>query len=273
MTIAPRIDPMQNHLLASLPNLSRLRLFPLLESCSLTAGKELHKAGQHILHIYFPVDSIISLLSLTLEGNAAEVAVVGNEGAVGVVRFMGESNAHTSAVVHSAGLAYRIPAQAMVAEFDRHSELMVLMLRYIQTKMTQMAQTAVCNRHHRLEQQLCRWLLLSLDRLPSLDLAVTHEAIANLLGVRREGVTEAVGKLHRLGIIAGSRGHIRVLDREQLEDLSCECYSVIRNETQRLHSPFHSDQPLHAPGSGRAQHVAANHRLRPGPPTLPVGAM
>lgn len=260
MNIASGIDPLQNHLLASLPVLSRVRLFPLLELCSLPLGKELHKSGQHILHVYFPVDSIISLLSFTLEGNSAEVAVAGNEGAVGVGRFMGESNAHTSAVVHSAGHAYRIAAQAVVAEFDRHSELMVLMLRYIETQMTQMAQTAVCNRHHRLEQQLCRWLLLSLDRLPSMELNVTHESIANLLGVRREGITEAIGKLQRMSVIESSRGRIRVCDREQLEMLSCECYSVIRKETERLHSPFHTAQILPGSKSGSPLRMAANHR-------------
>jgi CRP-like cAMP-binding protein len=230
------VVPSQNHLLASLPALPQQRLFPSLELCFLPLGRVLYEPGCAIDHVYFPVDSIISLLSLTVDGSSAETSIAGNEGVVGAGRLLGAGSSHDSATVHSAGSAFRLPISTVLTEFELHSDFMFLILRYMQTLMVQMAQTAVCNRHHRLEQQLCRWLLLSVDRLPSKDLLVTHKLISNLLGVRREGVTEAVGKLQKLGVIENSRGHIVVRDRERMEAMSCECYGVIKHETQRLYT-------------------------------------
>ncbi len=225
---------LHNHLLASLPAIVRQRLLPSLELCALPLGQVLYESGEPIRHVYFPIDSIVSLLYVTVEGNSAEISVVGNDGVVGVALFMGATSSHTRAVVQSAGSGYRLATQAVMLEFDRHTELMMLVLRYTQALMTQMAQTAVCNRHHSLEQQLCRWLLLAMDRLSSRELLMTQELIANMLGVRREGVTEAAGRLQRSGLIEYSRGHIRVLDRQRLEQLSCECYRVVKIETDRL---------------------------------------
>ena len=184
--------------------------------------------------MYFPVDSIISLLYVMEDGASAEISVVGNEGLVGEALFMGGESTPSRGVVQSAGSAFRMPGRKLMEEFNRHGELLVLMLRYTQALITQMAQTAVCNRHHSIEQQLCRWLLLSLDRLPNSHLTMTQELIANMLGVRREGVTDAAGKLQKLGVIEYSRGHITVLDRPKLEQLSCECYSVVKRESDRL---------------------------------------
>jgi CRP-like cAMP-binding protein len=226
--------PLENHLLASLPEQVRQRLLPFLELCPLPLGKVLYESGDHIQHVYFPTDSIVSLLYVTADGDSAEISVVGNDGVVGFALFTGGGSSITRAVVQSAGSAFRLATQHILAEFERHSELMALVLRYLQALMTQTAQTAVCNRHHSVDQQLCRWLLLSLDRLPSNELVMTQELIANMLGVRREGVTEAAGKLQRLGVIKYSRGHIKVLDRERLELLSCECYRVVKAETDRL---------------------------------------
>jgi CRP-like cAMP-binding protein len=185
-------------------------------------------------HVYFPTDCIVSLLYVMESGASAEISVVGNEGVVGISLFMGGESTSSRAIVQSAGSAYRLAGQRIKDEFNLHGEMMLLLLRYTQSLITQMSQTAVCNRHHSIDQQLCRWLLLSLDRLSDNTLTMTQELIANMLGVRREGVTEAAGKLQRLGVIDYSRGHITVLDRPKLETLSCECYEVVKRETDRL---------------------------------------
>ena len=226
--------PQQNHILAALSPEVQRRVFPQIEYVPLPLGKVLYESGDTLRHVYFPTDSIVSLLYVMESGASAEISVVGNEGVVGVSLFMGGESTPSRAIVQSGGHAYRLLAQRLKDEFNRHGELMTLMLRYTQALITQMAQTAVCNRHHTIDQQLCRWLLLSLDRLPSNRLTMTQELIANMLGVRREGVTEAAGKLQRLGVIDYSRGHITVLDRPQLELLSCECYAVVKRETDRL---------------------------------------
>ncbi|MGA4475970.1 Crp/Fnr family transcriptional regulator [Ectopseudomonas chengduensis] len=227
-------QPQQNHLLAALTAEVRQRLFTHLELVPLPLGKVLYESGDTMRHVYFPTDSIISLIYVMESGASAEISVVGNEGLVGIALFMGGESTPSRAVVQSGGHAFRLKGPLLKTEFDRHGELLVLMLRYTQALITQMAQTAVCNRHHSIDQQLCRWLLLSLDRLPSNQLTMTQELIANMLGVRREGVTEAAGKLQRQGVIEYSRGHITVLDRHKLEQLSCECYAVVKKETDRL---------------------------------------
>lgn len=232
MSVAPL--PEHNHLLAALSADVQQRLFSHLEPFALPLGKVLYEAGDTMRHVYFPTDAIVSLLYVMENGASAEISVVGNEGVVGIAMFMGGGSTSSRAIVQSGGVALRLPSQRLKEEFNRHGELLVLMLRYTQALITQMSQTAVCNRHHSIDQQLCRWLLLSLDRLPSNQLTMTQELIANMLGVRREGVTEAAGKLQRLGVIEYSRGHITVLDRPKLEALSCECYSVVKKETDRL---------------------------------------
>jgi CRP-like cAMP-binding protein len=232
MTDVP--TPQQNHLLAALPAEVQARLFPHLELIPLPLGKVMYESGDTLRHVYFPVDSIISLLYVMEDGASAEISVVGNEGLVGISLFMGGESTPSRAIVQSAGSAYRLLGQRLKDEFARHGDLLMLMLRYTQSLITQMAQTAVCNRHHSVDQQLCRWLLLSLDRLPSNRLTMTQELIANMLGVRREGVTDAAGKLQKLGVIEYSRGHITVLDRPKLETLTCECYAVVKKETDRL---------------------------------------
>lgn len=224
----------QNHLLAALAPAVYARLAPHLEAVSLPLGHVLHESGDTLRHAYFPTDSIVSLLYVTENGASAEIAVVGNEGLVGVALFMGGESTPSRAIVQSGGSAYRLSADILKAEFHLHTELLMLILRYTQSLLTQMAQTAVCNRHHSIDQQLCRWLLLSLDRLPDNHLSMTQELIANMLGVRREGVTEAAGKLQRRGVIEYSRGRITVFDRPLLETLSCECYAVVKAETDRL---------------------------------------
>jgi CRP-like cAMP-binding protein len=228
------IHPQQNHILDALPAAERERLFPHLKLVSLPLGTVLYESGDRLRHIYFPVDSIVSLLYVLQDGASAEIAVVGNDGAIGVALFMGGETTTNRAIVQSAGSAYRLTGRRLKQEFDRHGEMLHVLLRYTQSLLTQMAQTAVCNRHHSVDQQLCRWLLLSLDRLASKELAMTQELIANMLGVRREGVTEAAGKLQKLGVITYSRGRISVLDRPRLEQLSCECYAVVKRETDRL---------------------------------------
>jgi len=200
-------------------------------------GMVLYESGVVLRHIYFPVDSIVSLLHVLNNGASAEIAVVGNEGAVGVSLFMGGETTPSRAVVQSAGSAYRLSRARLKEEFGRHGQLFAVLLRYTQSLITQMAQTAVCNRHHALDQQLCRWLLLSLDRLDGNELQVTQELIASMIGVRREGVTEAAGRLQKRGVIRYSRGKIVVLDRPRLEALSCECYAVVKAETDRLLGP------------------------------------
>ena len=227
-------NPQQNHLLGMLPKAERDRLFPHLELVQLALGQILYESGDTLRHVYFPTDSIVSLLYVMEDGASAEISVVGNEGIIGVALFMGGETTPSRAIVQSAGNAYRLKGQVLKDEFHRHGELHHLLLRYTQALLTQMAQTAVCNRHHSVDQQLCRWLLLSLDRLPSNQLNMTQELIANMLGVRREGVTEAAGKLQRLGVIEYHRGHITVLDRPHLEKLCCECYAVVQKEFERL---------------------------------------
>ncbi|TBU87164.1 Crp/Fnr family transcriptional regulator [Phytopseudomonas dryadis] len=236
--------PQQNHLLAALSGEVQQRLFCHLEHVALPLGQVLYESGETMRHVYFPTDSIISLLNVMESGASAEISVVGNEGLVGVSLFMGGESTPSRAVVQSGGHAYRLQGQRLKDEFNRHGELLVLMLRYTQALITQMAQTAVCNRHHSIDQQLCRWLLLSLDRLPGNQLTMTQELIANMLGVRREGVTEAAGKLQRQGVIEYSRGHITVLNRPRLEQLSCECYAVVKKESDRLLS-YMSPRPPH----------------------------
>ncbi len=227
-------SPRQNHLLAALPPDVQERLFPHLELLRLPLGKALYESGDAMRHVYFPTDAIISLLYVMENGASAEISVVGNEGLIGVAVFMGGESTPSRAIVQSAGSVFRLSGQRIKDEFNRHGEMLQLMLRYTQALITQMSQTAVCNRHHSIDQQLCRWLLLSLDRLPSNQLTMTQELIANMLGVRREGVTEAAGKLQKLGVIEYSRGRITVLDRARLEELSCECYAVVKKETDRL---------------------------------------
>lgn len=227
-------SPDQNRLLAALPAEARNRLFPHLELVDLPLGKVLFESGDTQRYVYFPTNCIVSLLYVLENGASAEISVVGNEGIVGVALFMGGGSSLNRAIVQSAGSAYRLSGQRLKDEFNVHGELLQLLMRYTQCLITQMAQTAVCNRHHTIGQQLCRWLLLSLDRLPDNQLNMTQELIANMLGVRREGVTEAAGKLHKLGVINYNRGHITVLDRPQLEELSCECYAVVKKETDRL---------------------------------------
>lgn len=197
-------------------------------------GSVLYEAGDPQHYIYFPIDAIVSLLYVLKDGSSAEIAVVGNDGAIGIALFMGGATTTNRAIVQSAGRAYRLTRRRLKEEFERHGELLHILLRYTQGLITQMAQTAVCNRHHSVDQQLCRWLLLSLDRRAGNELIMTQELIANMLGVRREGVTEAAGKLQKLGVIRYRRGRITVLDRPGLEALSCECYEVVKKETDRL---------------------------------------
>ena len=225
---------MKNQLLAALspPELRRLRRH--LEPVDMPLGHVVYESGRHLDHVYFPTTCIVSLLYVLENGASAEIAVVGNEGVVGISLFMGGETTPSRAVVQSAGEALRLPGQAVKDEFTRGGSMQHLMLRYTQSLITQMAQTAVCNRHHSVDQQLCRWLLLSIDRLPSPEITMTQELIANMLGVRREGVTEAAGKLQKAGVISYRRGHIKVLDRPRLEAMSCECYEVVRRETERL---------------------------------------
>jgi CRP-like cAMP-binding protein len=230
-------DPRENHILDALPAAERERLFSHLALVELPLGKVLYESGDTLRHIYFPTDSIVSLLYVMKDGAAAEMAVVGNEGAIGVALFMGGETTPSRAIVQSAGFAYRLTRNRIKREFERHGEMLHALLRYTQSLITQITQTAVCNRHHSVDQQLCRWLLLSLDRLRSNQLYMTQELIANMLGVRREGVTVAARKLQELGVIRYKRGQITVLDRPKLETLSCECYAVVKKETDRLRSP------------------------------------
>ena len=232
--VSGRQSPRQNHLLAALPAADYERLLPDLELVPLPLGWAVYEAGGKLGYVYFPTNSIISLLYAMEDGSSAEIAVTGHDGLVGIALFMGGETTPSRAVVQSAGYGYRLKASALKKEFDQGGALQHLALRYTQALITQMAQTAVCNRHHSVEQQLCRWLLLSLDRLPSNELEMTQELIANMLGVRREGVTEAAGHLQAAGLIHYSRGHITVLDRPKLEQRVCECYAVVKKETDRL---------------------------------------
>jgi CRP-like cAMP-binding protein len=226
--------PRQNNLLTALPLQERDRLEPYLKLVPMQLGRVVYEAGGPQRYVYFPTDCIVSLLYVMKDGASAEISIVGNDGMVGVALFMGGETTPSRAVVQSAGSAYRLLGRRLKEEFYRHGKTQLLLLRYTQALLTQMAQTAVCNRHHAVEQQLCRWLLLSLDRLPSNELNMTQELIANMLGVRREGVAAAAAKLQRLGAIRYSRGQLTVLDRPRLEELCCECYAVVKHETDRL---------------------------------------
>jgi len=229
------MTPTQNLLLAALPADVLARLAPDLEPVALPLGKVIYESGIELKHVYFPTSGcIISMLYVMADGSSAEIAVVGEEGVVGIALFMGGDTTPSRALVQSAGQGYRLDARGLRAEFGRHSGLQVLLLRYTQALITQMSQTAVCNRHHSLEQQLCRWLLLSQDRLPTNQLTMTQELIANMLGVRREGVTQAAGRLQTAGLIRYNRGRITIVDRSGLEALVCECYAVVKKEYERL---------------------------------------
>jgi CRP-like cAMP-binding protein len=231
-TLSP--DPKENHLLAALPDVEWQRWQPQLERVEMPLGQVLYESGGTLSHVYFPTTAIVSLLYVMESGASAEIAVVGNEGIVGISLFMGGDSTSSRAVVQSAGLGLRLKAQIMKDDFNRAGPVLHLLLRYTQALITQMAQTAVCNRHHSLDQQLCRWLLLSLDRLQGNELVMTQELIANMLGVRREGVTEGALKLQNAGLIRYARGHISVLDRDGLERRTCECYGVVKKEYDRL---------------------------------------
>ena len=227
-------EPKTNHLLAALPDAEFQRWLPLLEPVDLPLGFVLYESGRPPSHVYFPSTAIVSLLYVLEDGDSVEIAVVGNEGVVGISLFMGGETTPSRAVVLSAGRGYRLTSNAIKESFNRDRPVMRLMLRFTQALITQMAQTAVCNRHHTVDQQLCRWLLLSEDRLQGNELVMTQELIANMLGVRREGVTEAAMKLQVAGLIRYARGHITVLDRPGLERRTCECYAVVKNEYDRL---------------------------------------
>ncbi|MBC7919060.1 MAG: Crp/Fnr family transcriptional regulator [Rhodoferax sp.] len=227
-------DPKNNHLLAALPDAQWQLWLPQLESVEMPLGQVLYESGNTLSHVYFPTSAIVSLLYVMENGASAEIAVVGNEGVVGISLFMGGESTPSRAVVQSAGHGVRLNALAVKEEFNRSGPVLHLLLRYTQALITQMTQTAVCNRHHSLDQQLCRWLLLSLDRLQGNELVMTQELIANMLGVRREGVTEAALKLQDAGLVRYARGHISILDRKGLENRTCECYAVVKKEYDRL---------------------------------------
>jgi CRP-like cAMP-binding protein len=258
--MANSATPQQNHLLAALSPEVLGRMSKYLQVVTLPLGAVVYESGDAMSHVYFPTDSIVSLLYVMENGASAEISVVGNEGLVGVSLYLGGESTPSRAVVQSAGSAFRLPRPRLKEEFNRHGELLTLMLRYTQCLLTQMAQTAVCNRHHSVDQQLCRWLLLSLDRLPGNNLTMTQELIANMLGVRREGVTEAAGKLQKQGVIRYMRGKITVLDRPRLESLSCECYAVVKEETDRL-MPYSSPAAL--------RHLGSTATTRKSPPQSP----
>lgn len=244
----------QNLLLAALPEQEQTELFPHLELIEMHLGDNIYSPNNQMRYVYFPTTAIVSLLNVMENGSSAEIAVVGKEGIVGVSLFMGGGTTSNWAVVQSAGFGYRLSGQKLKEEFFRAGPMQILLLRYTQALLTQMAQTAVCNRHHTIDQQLCRWLLLSLDRLPTNILNMTQELIANMLGVRREGVTEAAGRLQKAGLIHYTRGKIEIHDREGLEQRVCECYQVVKTETDRLAS-FHK-HPLasHEPAANFAIH-------------------
>lgn len=235
-------NPNQNHLLAALLDTEFDRLSPHLELIPMLLGDVLYESGGKLSHVYFPTTSIVSLHYLLENGGSSEMAGVGNEGILGVSLFMGGNTTPSRAIVQTGGHGYRLPAHVLMEEFNRAGPVMRLLLRYTQALLTQMAQTAVCNRHHSVEQQLCRWLLLTLDRLHGTDLTMTQELIANMLGVRREGVTEAAGRLQNYGYISYRRGHITVLDRVGLERDVCECYGVVKKEFARLLSDVRQRQ-------------------------------
>jgi CRP-like cAMP-binding protein len=251
-------NPSQNHLLAALPTAEFELLAPQLESVSLRLGEMLYEPDRQLQHAYFPTTAIVSLLHVMESGASAESAGVGNEGMVGISLFMGGETTTSSAVVQTAGQAYRLERRRLKQEFDRAGLLQRLLLRYTQALMTQMSQTAACNRHHSVEQQLCRWLLLTQDRMSTRELVITQELIAGMLGVRREGVTEAAGNLQREGFISYRRGHISVLDRTGLETRACECYALVKKEWARLLSDVQYRQ------EGAAELVSADRARQPG---------
>jgi CRP-like cAMP-binding protein len=226
--------PIQNHLLAALPAEIFERISPHLELITMPLGEVLYESGGHLQYVYFPTTAIVSLHYIMENGASAEIAGIGNEGVLGISLFMGGNTTTSLATVQTGGYGYRLKGRLMMEEFNRAGPMMRLLLRYTQALITQISQTAVCNRHHSIEQQLCRWLLLTLDRLPSIELTMTQELIAGMLGVRREGITEAAGKLQHAGFISYRRGHITVLDRSGLESHACECYNVVKKEFQRL---------------------------------------
>lgn len=235
-------EPTQNSLLSALAGSELARLTPHLEPVALERGQVLREPGQRPTHLYFPISCIVSLVYMLKNGGTAQIAVVANEGVIGFPLFMGGGTAHSHAVVHHGGGAYRLPGNILEREFSRARDLQEILLRYMQALLTQMAQTAVCNRYHTVEQQLARWLLLTLDRLPSNDMRMTQELIAEMLGVRREGISLAARKLSLEGIISYQRGHIVVKDRPRLEAHSCECYEVVKQEYDRL---LHGLKHLH----------------------------
>ena len=237
-------NPNQNHLLAALPTAEFERLAPHLELVTMSLGDVLYESGGQLQHVYFPTTSILSIHYVMEDGSSAEIAGVGNEGVLGISILMGGNTTPSRALVQTAGHGYRLKAQWMMEEFYRAGLMLRLMLRYIQAQITQMSQTAVCNRYHSLEQQLCRWLLLTLDRLPSNELIMTHELVASMLGVRRGSVTEAAGNLQNAGFINYRRGHITVLDRAGLETRVCECYDVVKKEFNRLLSDVRNRQGI-----------------------------
>lgn len=239
----------QNHLLAAIPQAEYERLAPDLELVPMPLGEVLSESGRTMQYVYFPTTCIVSLLYVLEDGSSAEIAVVGNEGIVGISLFMGGGSTPSRAVVRGAGHAYRLRADRLVREFERAGPVQRLLLRYTQALITQMTQTAVCNRHHSVEQQLCRTLLLTLERLNGTSLTLTHELIAGVLGVRREGISEAAGNLQRAGLIRYSRGHIEVLDRAGLERAACECYRVVKREFDRLLSDIPRVNPAEPPDS------------------------
>jgi CRP-like cAMP-binding protein len=232
--MSARHTPNQNHLLAALPAEILEHIYPHLKLISLPLGEVLYESGGQLQHVYFPTTAIVSLNYIMENGASTEIAGVGNEGVLGISLFMGGNTTPSRATVQAAGCSYRLKARLLMEEFNRGGVMQHLLLRYTQTLITQISQTAVCNRHHSVEQQLCRWLLSTLDRLPSNELTMTQELIANMLGVRREGITEAAGHLQQAGFIRYRRGHITVLDRSGLESRACECYTVVKNEYDRL---------------------------------------
>jgi CRP-like cAMP-binding protein len=234
ITVSPAHSSHCNHLLDALPEAEFRRLKPHLELVPLRLGETLYGPGGQLQHVYFPTTAIVSLLYIMETGESAEMAGVGNEGILGISLFMGGDTTPSSAVVQTAGHGYRLQARFLKEEFNRAGFTQRLLLRYTQALVTQMSQTAACNRHHSIEQQLCRWLLLTLDRLPSNDLIMTHELVASAFGVRRESISEAAGKLQRAGLISYRRGHISVFERSGLEASACECYAVVKNELNRL---------------------------------------
>jgi len=241
-------SPEQNHLLAALPKAEFGRLAAQLELIPLRLGEILYEPGGQLQHAYFPTTAIVSLHYVTESGASAEIAGVGNEGVIGIALFLGGDTTPSSAMVQTAGYAYRLDRRHLQQEFERAGPLLRLLLRYTQALMTQMTQTAVCNRHHSVEQQLCRWLLTTLDRIPSGQLVMTQELVASMLGVRREGITAAAGRLQEAGFIRYRRGHIAVIERPGLESLSCECYAVVKRELDRLLSDIPPGDPRHILG-------------------------